>query len=88
MDPVDFNFSCIIYANFIGDPGWTTRRSTAECGVCFDEECEPHILNCCNGAMCKSCFEKVKNQRCPFCRKPPTDTKGNQPKGKIFIFYI
>ncbi|KAK3742264.1 hypothetical protein RRG08_042093 [Elysia crispata] len=68
-----------------GDSSRKTKSSTEECGVCFDGKYEPHMLTCCHGAICKFCFEKVKSERCPFCRKPFTSMRGNQPEGKMDI---
>jgi hypothetical protein len=52
----------------IGDP----RNAEMECPICFESDTQQIALTCCNQAICKTCFKKLKTEdctsSCPACR--------------------
>ncbi len=41
----------------------------SECCVCMDEKSQVLLLPCKHKNLCKKCFEKISNQKCPTCKK-------------------
>lgn len=42
-----------------------------KCGICYTHtlvDCNTKILEC-NHKLCKGCFYRLKDDKCPFCRK-------------------
>ena len=45
---------------------------------------KPIILNKCGHSMCKSCFNKLTDKTCPFCRMPVTSILNNYDKSSTW----
>ena len=47
------------------------ENNKEKCGICYTHslvECNTQVLEC-NHKLCKGCFYKLKDKKCPFCRK-------------------
>ncbi|GFR70923.1 E3 ubiquitin-protein ligase DTX3L [Elysia marginata] len=53
---------------------------TEECGVCLGDMCRLYPLTCCDAVVCTTCAKKL--HRCPFCRKPFVNVRGDQAEGE------
>ena len=70
---------------FLGSGSRKDERSREKCGICLEENKSPHSLTCCDGSLCRECFKKVQN--CPFCRKPFSRMRGDQPDGRMKVSF-
>ena len=38
------------------------------CGICYENRSDCHV-NPCYHTFCFNCIKKIKNYKCPFCRR-------------------
>ena len=48
-----------------------------ECDICYDDKINSEFCrkSCCNYEICKSCSERLVEDKCPFCRKALRTTR-------------
>ena len=50
----------------------TIIESKYECCVCYDRTYKDKKKIRCNHDICKKCYDKINNNKCPLCRKQMT----------------
>jgi|SaaInlStandDraft_1057018.scaffolds.fasta_scaffold09468_3 hypothetical protein len=45
------------------------QLSCFSCNKCYDEDRNRYYLSCCANPLCHECVFKMKNEKCPFCKR-------------------
>jgi hypothetical protein len=59
-----------LVSRYLSIPLETSRMSTIECCVCFEELPENSDLTDCDHAVCHDCLSQLRKPTCPMCRSP------------------
>lgn len=59
-----------------------------ECGVCYEMTIDHNSEECdqCRHKLCQSCYQRLRQKKCPFCRKYYNDTPENfRPRIQVYF---
>jgi len=49
------------------------KKDKSVCSICFDKKIDKLCYPCGHLCMCSSCVERIKDTKCPICRKEVTE---------------